>query len=217
MNGVVGGVLLKIINFAQGLWPPPNWLHEKIMLATDLFPSPIYWINIATNASKQRIYCYCLCCLYYKSLWLFLKVDASNRLRSSCEKSKMDANYTGNCTKREWAWRQVFFFFFLLIFLSWGEISTFMTFPHLSSCTLMSNWDLVVYYCLQIFLRWTACTSGSATCPQFCKTLVQSGTLYIFGRASFASSIFSGRMSLYLFITFFPGTPWLMFYSSSAA
>ena len=186
---------------------------------------------------------------------MFLKVDASNRLRSSCEKSKMDANYTGNCTKREWAWRQVvffllysfcswpfliccllpccpiglcivfsyfsggqvFFFLFLFIFLSWGDVSTFMAFPHLSSCTLLSNWDLVVYYCQQIFLRWTTCTSGSATFPQFCKTLVQSGTLYIFGWAGFASFVFSGRMSSYLFITFFPGTPWLTFYSLSAA
>ena len=34
--GVAGGVLLKIINFAHGLWLPPNWLHEKIMLATEL-------------------------------------------------------------------------------------------------------------------------------------------------------------------------------------
>jgi len=34
-------------------------------------------------------------------------VDASNRLRDSCAKSKMNANYTGNCTKREWAWTQV--------------------------------------------------------------------------------------------------------------
>ena len=173
---------------------------------------------------------------------MFLKVDASNRLRSSCEKSKMDANYTGNCTKREWAWRQVVFFLLLLIlfmtfphlfsvtllsnwvvyclqlFLRWtGDISTFMTSPHLSSCTLLSNWDLVVYYCQQIFLRWTTCTSGSATFPQFCKTLVQSGTLYIFGWAGFASFVFSGRMSSYLFITFFPGTPWLTFYSLSAA
>ena len=75
---------------------------------------------------------------------MFLKVDASNRLRSSCEKSKMDANYTGNCTKREWAWRQVVFFLLLLIL--------FMTFPHLFSFTLLSNW---VVYCLQLFLRWT--------------------------------------------------------------
>lgn len=34
-------------------------------------------------------------------------VDASNKLRNSCEESKMNMNYTGNCTKREWAIRQV--------------------------------------------------------------------------------------------------------------
>jgi len=34
-------------------------------------------------------------------------VDASNRLRDWCEESRMNVNYTGNCTKREWAITQV--------------------------------------------------------------------------------------------------------------
>ena len=63
---------------------------------------------------------------------------------------------------------QVFFFLFLFIFLSWGDVSTFMAFPHLSSCTLLSNWDLVVYYCQQIqggFFNWPSPENVSRLAP----------------------------------------------------